>query len=434
MQLIFLNSYYNNLKILLVNSLLLLALSSCSASKVSLFEVQRPSRISVPKEVHKVFIRSDLVKAENDRLNIKSNVLKKLESELKRMGRFQVSIVETLDENAFNPEKESVAVIQGEVISSGEVDYGQFTDVATCTGGIGGRLSSAGAGALRDEVITLDSWRGYVCRKGDFSSNILQGVLTSAFAVAGLEGAPPKNQVVRVYEYRNVTFFAQMNFTLTLIGSRRETLVIYSDVSSHGIKLVRKNSYRNVQEVHNIVLDFLGPMVVAIGTPIFPVPFPQAAQAQLTNPSTVFLNESQLPQPTSSDLSHSQKNEITSKLVLQGIENFIRTISPYKMKVSAEVASGGKADGGSYLFKGKVMEARKVIEAIAQENRESADWYNLGLAYEASAISVEDYEDARRFYIRALEHAPSSRLFAKGVSRTERYLSESRKLRKQTEQ
>ena len=118
--------------------------------------------------------------------------------------------------------------------------------------------------------------------------------------------------------------------------------------------------------------------------------------------------------------------------ILGFVEDFIRTISPYKMKVGAEVASGGKSNGGSLLLEGKALEARQLIEGIDQIKREAADWYNLGLAYEGSAINVEDYEDARRFYIRALEQDSSSRLFAQGVARTERYLSEARILREQT--
>ena len=173
-------------------------LGSCGAPKLSRFEVQRPSRINVPRDVQKVFIRSDLVVSENDQLGLKKRVLETLASELNRMGRFEAKIVETLDESSFNPEKDQIGVIQGEIISGGELDRGRFTDIATCTGGLGGRISSAGAGAIANEAITLDSWRGYVCRKGNLKSDILQGAFTSVLAGAGLEGAPPKNQVVRV--------------------------------------------------------------------------------------------------------------------------------------------------------------------------------------------------------------------------------------------
>ena len=410
----------------------LIFMGGCAAPKLSRFEVQRPSRITVPREVQKVFIRTDLVENENDRLDLKSRVLKALASELNRMGRFEAKVVETLDETAFNPEKDQIAVIQGEIISGGELDRGRFTDIATCTGGLGGRISSASAGAIADEAITLDSWRGYVCRKGNLKSDLIQGAFTSVLAGAGLEGAPPKNQVVRVYDYRNVTLFAQLNFTFTLIGSSRKTLAIRSDAASYGTQTVSKDSYRHAQEVHNIVVDFLGPLIVGIRTPIFPIPVPQAAQAMKTNPENPFFPEGPLPQPAERDLPAKEKKEITQQLISQGIEDFIRTISPYKMEVGAEVASGGEAGAGSLLLEGKSLEARKTIEAVSQDERLAADWYNLGLAYEASAVSVEDYEDARRFYIEALDRDSTSRLFAQGVARTERYLSDARTLREQT--
>ena len=72
------------------------------------------------------------------------------------------------------------------------------------------------------------------------------------------------------------------------------------------------------------------------------------------------------------------------------------------------------------------------IEALSQNQRQAADWYNLGLAFEATAVSVEDYEDARRFYIEALDRDGSSRLYAQGVARTERYLADARTLKQQT--
>ena len=407
-------------------------LGSCGAPKLSRFEVQRPSRINVPRDVQKVFIRSDLVVSENDQLGLKKRVLQTLASELNRMGRFEAKIVETLDESSFNPEKDQIGVIQGEIISGGELDRGRFTDIATCTGGLGGRISSAGAGAIANEAITLDSWRGYVCRKGNLKSDLLQGAFTSVLAGAGLEGAPPKNQVVRVYEYRNVTLFAQLNFSFTLIGSNRQTLAIRSDAASYGTQTVSKDSYRHAQEVHNIVVDFLGPLIVGIRTPIFPVPVPQAAQAMKTNPRNTFFPEGPLPKPTGRDLPEKEKNEITRQLIRQGIQDFIQTISPYKIEVGAEVASGGKADAGSLLLEGKALEARRQIEALSQNQRQAADWYNLGLAFEATAVSVEDYEDARRFYIEALDRDGTSRLYAQGVARTERYLADARTLKQQT--
>ena len=236
-------------------------ISSCTATKLSQFEVQRPSRITVPREVKKVFIRADLVDGTNDKLGIKPQVLQQLAKELNRFERFKVSVVTTLDEANFDSEKETIAIIQGEVTSGGEVDRGQFTDLATCTGGLGGRLSSAGVATISDEAITLDSWRGYICRRGAFASNVAELTLSSAFALAGLnEALPPKNQVVRTYKYKNISLYAQANFSFTVIGLKRETLAIRADSSSFGRSITEKDSYSNVKESHLISLT-LGSLI-----------------------------------------------------------------------------------------------------------------------------------------------------------------------------
>ena len=409
----------------------LLLFYGCATPVLSRFEVQRPAQLNVPREVRKVFIRADLVKSDNDRLRLKQRALAYLSGELNRMKRFRVRVVDTLDETMFDPEKESVGLIQGEVISGGEVDRGQFTDIATCTGGLGGRIAAAGAGELSGQALTQDSWRGYVCRTDTFTADLFQEAFTQAFSIAGLEGAPPVNQVVRVHKYRNVTLFSQFSISFTLIGASRETLAIRSDAASFGKNFVDKGSYRHAQEVHNIVVDFLGPLVVHAGAPIFPIPARQAAMALKTNPEMAFFPEGPLPAPTDRDLPGNEKERIVQQLVETSLQSFIRTISPHKVSVGAEVASGGKANAGSLLLEGKAGEARNKIQEIPAGEREADDWYNLGLAFEASALSVDDYEDARRFYIPALDMDPVNRMFAQGVGRTERYLGEARLLSQQ---
>ena len=257
--------------------------SACSRLNVSQFEVQRPSRITVPREVKKVYIRADLVDETNDKLGIKNQVLQQLADELNRFGSFKVSVVNTLDGSQFDSEKETVAIIQGEVISGGEVDRGQFTDLATCTGGISGRLSSAGAATITNEAITLDNWRGYVCRRGTFAGNTAELALSSAFSMAGLNDViPPKNQVVRIYDYKNISLFAQANFSFNMIGLSRETLAIRADSASFGRSITEKDSYRNIKESHLISLT-LGSLISITRIPIFPIPNRQIALASRSN-------------------------------------------------------------------------------------------------------------------------------------------------------
>ena len=407
--------------------------SACTRLNVSQFEVQRPSRITIPRDVKKVFIRADLVDETNDKLGIKNQVLQQLADELNRFGRFKVSVVNTLDGSQFDSEKETVAIIQGEVISGGEVDHGQFTDLATCTGGISGRLSSAGAAAITNEAITLDKWRGYVCRRGTFASNAAELVLSSAFSLAGLNNViPPKNQVVRIYDYKNISLFAQANFSFNMIGLSRETLAIRADSASFGRSIIEKDSYRNIKESHLISLT-LGSLLSITRIPIFPIPSRQLALASHSNPKQIFYGPKGLAIPDIYDIPPKEKSKVIQQLVKRTLESFIRTISPYKQMVEAEVAEGGRAKAGNLLKEGKSQKVRKLIEAIPAEKRESQDWYNLGLAYEAGALSPEDYEDARRFYITALEKSPGIKLYAQGVGRIRRYLAETKTLARQTQ-
>ena len=415
----------------LLNLSAIVLISACTAPTLSQFEVQRPSIITVPRELKKVYIREDLITANNDKLGIKSQLLQELARLLNNMGRFKVSVVKSLDEKQFDAEKESVAVIQGEVISGGEVDRGQFTDVATCTGGIGGRISSAAAAAINKEAVTLDNWRGYVCRRGAFASDITEIALSSAFAMAGLgETLPPKNQVVRIYKYKNLSLFAQSNFSFTIIGLERETLTIRADSANFGRSITEKGSYRNIKESHLISLT-LGSLISSISIPIFPIPSRELAVAKKSNPEQFFYNNKPLPIPNIQDLPKKEKNKLIKQLVNKTLISFVRTISPYKVKVSAEIATGGEAETVNFFKEGKTEKIRELIEGIPEDERDSADWYNLGLAYEASALSPEDYEDARRFYIYALEKKPGTKIYAQGVGRTRSYLAETRKLAEQ---
>ena len=53
----------------------------------------------------------------------------------------------------FDPNREMVAVIQGAVISGGEIDTGQLTEKAICQGGISGILGAATAGGSISKAI-----------------------------------------------------------------------------------------------------------------------------------------------------------------------------------------------------------------------------------------------------------------------------------------
>ncbi len=410
---------------LILFAAVLLTVAGCTP-QLAEFEVQRPARLSVPRAVQKVFIRQDLVEATNDRLGLKAQVLQELAKQLNQLGRFRVQVVDTLQDDAFDPNRETVAVIQGEVVSGSELDTGQFTDVATCTRGIAGRASTLVAAASASEVVTADQLVGF-CRRGEFKSDLVEGALGMALMQAGAGGLPPKNQVVRVYDYRNVTLFAQVNFSFTLLGTERETLAFRADAASYGRQVVDPKSFRHVKETHLVSLT-LGQLVSNLGAPVFPNPDPLASDS---NPRQVFYNAPTLPEPGPNDLPREEQGRLVKTLIDRSLESFIQTVSPYKVTVKAEVSTSGNSRAAELLQSGRPVEARKVLEGIQAERREAADWYHLGLAYEASAVTLEDYEDARRFYLSALQKESGNALYALGVGRTERVLQEARRLQQQ---
>jgi len=217
-----------------------------------------------------------------------------------------------------------------------------------------------------------------------------------------------------------------------MIGLSRETLAIRADSASFGRSIIENDSYRNIKESHLISLT-LGSLLSITRIPIFPIPSRQLALASRSNPKQIFYGPKGLAIPDIYDLPPKEKRKVIQQLVKRTLESFIRTISPYKQMVEAEVAEGGRAKAGNLLKEGKSQKVRKLIEAIPAEKRESQDWYNLGLAYEAGALSPEDYEDARRFYITALEKSPGIKLYAQGVGRIRRYLAETKTLARQTQ-
>ena len=402
-------------------------LASCSSGTMSQFEVQHPARVNVPRDVKKVFIRSDLIADVKDTLKLKKQVLEVLARELNRMGRFEVSVVKTFNENIV-PAGTTIAVIQGEVISGGEVDHGQFTDIATCKGGVGGRVASAASAAATDHRVTFDS-RAFVCQQGDLKSDAIEAVGSKLLSLAGVSQEPPVNQVVRVYKYKNLSLFAQVNLSFTVIGNERKTLAIRAEAGSFGRHVIDRDSYRNVMEARpNPVTQS---MIQRHRTPIIPILLRDVALVHKTKPRQDYYRSTKLPKPSVRDLPAIERMKILNDLVENTITNFVRTVSPYKVMIETEIATNGNTDVEQSLRAQKWTQARNRIENLSPSRRNAADWFNLGLSYEGGAIGVEDYEDARRFYTEALNREPSNKLYASAIGRIERRLNEYRVLQSQ---
>jgi tetratricopeptide (TPR) repeat protein len=409
---------------------LIIALSACSKPQQPQLRVQRPALIDVPRNVQQVVIRRDLVRASSDRLGVKEELLQELASQLNQQGRFQVEVVDTFDEAGLAP-GQRIGIVQGEVLSGGEVDQGQFTEIATCKGGVQGRIAAGAAAAATENAVTLDS-RAFVCQKGDLQSDAIEMGAARLLTGLGVQ-APlgnPVNQVVRTYRYRNLSLYAEANLSFTVVGGgeARRTLAVRADGGSFGRQVIERGSYTNQIEARP--LPGIASLIQRSRLPLVPIPVRNLAVVEETNPRQMYYDRPRLPEPSLRDLPEKERSEVVQQLVRNAVQPFLRTVSPTSQRIRAEVAEGGRVGKAAALLrKNRWEEARQQLEGA--KRREAADWYNLGLSYEGGAVSREDYEEARRNYQEALKRDASNAAYAAAIGRVERRLAEYRLLKSQ---
>lgn len=399
--------------------LMSLFVMSCSAAQVSKFEVQRPARLTIDKKIKIIFIDPSLVQATNDQLGIKSLVLKTLQKSLNKLGRFQVIIgpVRNVD-----PEKETIAIIQGSVTSKEEIEVGQVTEIATCKGGFAGYAAGVAAVSTSKQGVTF-SRRGLICKAGDIKADLIGAGIGGLLALVGAkQRIPPVDEVVRVYKYRNISLFAQVDFSLTMIGKTREVIVLRSDSANFGRHIVLP-----AINVHESYLSFGEAMQLLI-SPVAPLYIRRYALVEESNPGhpkgrwySGIANKGE-------NLTSEEKNKILRQLVEKSLKPFIRTISPYKSLIRAEISNEGDKKARQYVLDGKWKRAQNRLEGLS--SKDAADWYHLGLVYEATAVVFDDYQEAKRMYLKAF-NKKEMRIFAEGIGRMERRLSDVRKLNRQ---
>ena len=409
----------------------LFLLIGCSSNSAIELNVQRPAQLDVPREVTEIFIRQDMVKAEGDQLNLKEILLQELVNELNYLGRFNAQIVET-----FPVEKlvlgQRVGLIQGEIVSGGEKEIGQFTELATCKGGTGGRLSTDDSIAIGEDALTFDD-RAYVCRPRGLDSSINDlRTATSSTDIGVNADLPPVNQVIRTYRYRNISLYAETIFSLTIIGGDQEqnTIAVRISTGSFGKQIIDPESYRHRYEARPV--QGIANLVNRSPIPLIPIPIRELAFVEQTKPEEIFYQGIRLPKPNLSALPDKEREKILQKLGSKIVESIIQSISPTTHRIKALIAEGGQEERAEELLRNGLWdEARQRLESLSKNDRTAEDWYNLGLSYEARALSRDDYQQARRAYLEALKKENMNRDFAASLGRVERRLAEYRQLASQ---
>lgn len=384
------------------------------------FEVQRPGKLAISRKIKKVFIDPGKINDTADKLGLKFEVILALKNRLKKMGRFDVITGPPRD---FDPNRETVAVIQGDVISGGETDQGQLTEKADCKGGISGIVGAGTAASTTNQGITF-SRRGMLCKLPTLGSRVVEKGVSFGLSLVGIQEHAPYDEVIRVYKYKNLSLFAQINLSFTQIGTQREMLTIRSDAASFSRHTVSPGSYHNVRESgDNAPLIWLWFRV----TPIAPVIIREIGVVRATNPESFPAKWYEKVTPDIRDIDPKEKKEVLSQLVNKSLTQFIQAISPYPAVIETEVASGGNSRASNLIKAGRYKEARNLLDNASSPD----DLYNLGLTYEADATTIDDYEDAMQFYSKALDIKPNSALFAQAIGRMEFQLRVHKKARQQ---
>ena len=404
---------------------------SCSSNSAIELIVQRPAQYDVPREVTEIYIHPDMFKSEGDQLNLKEILLQGLVNELNHQGRFNAQIVDTLPAEKLVP-GQRIGMIQGEIVSGVERKIGQFTELATCKGGIGGGLSAGVSTAIGENALALDS-RAYICRPGGLGSSLIDlgaaTLLTGRVVDADL---PTINQVIRTYRYRTISLYTETSFSLTITGGDQEqrTLAVQTSGGNFGKQFIDPESYQHCYEAKPI--PEIVNLVNRSKIPLIPIPIRKLAVVEQTKPKEVFYVDNRLPNPDLNNLPDEERKQILKKLGSKAIKSFLQSISPTTQRITALIAEGGKEERAEELLRdGLWDEARKRLEALSINDRSAEDWYNLGLSYEAGAVNREDYQQARRAYLEALKNENANRDFVVSVGRVELRLAEYRQLASQ---
>ncbi len=411
--------------------LCLFLLIGCSSNSAIELNVQRPAQLHVPKEVTEIFIRQDMVQAEGDQLNLKEILLQELVNELNYLGRFNAKIVDTLpaEKLVFG---QRIGVIQGEIVSGGEEETGQFTELATCKGETGDRLSADAGIAIGEDALTFDG-RSYVCRPGGLDSSLDDlGKATPSTDIGVNADLSPVNQVIRTYRYRNISLYAQTTFSLTIVGGNQEqnTIAVRISTGSFGKQITDTESYRHRYEARPV--EGIANLVNRSTIPLIPIPIRELAFVEQTKPEEIFYQGNGIPNPNLNALLDKEREKILQKLGSGTVESFIQSISSNTQRIKALIAEGGQEELAEELLRDGLWDkARHRLESLSKNNRTAEDWYNLGLSYEAGALSRDDYQQARGAYLEALKKENMNKDFAASVGRVERRLAEYRQLASQ---
>jgi len=414
---------------------IILALLSTTVSAETI-SFNRLNRIQINDKIKKIFISEGLITNDNDKYKYKNEVISYLKDRLGSSGKYTVVVGKPV---GVDLNKETVAIISGEVISSGEIVTGQFSEVAYCKGGLIGLMSDFAAVASSTNI-SLKSMRCQQC-SGEFNktTNMCSGTVTigtcaitckspslpvevTEFVAGLLLGASPEIQVVRIYKYKNISLFLQVNLSITEFGKVRKMVYSRTDSSSFGRHYTQPGSIAHVRESSQgagLILPLVNVVMVA------PMP-EELAIVKASNPGSAIGKWYDRVAPDAADISEGERESIRKQLVHKTVNEFVKNIIPYKIEVEIEVDSEGNEDSIKLIKEGNYTEAIQAIKNV--DPLLKPDMYNLALLLEATANIKDNYEEALSYYIQLNDKTPDDR-YIEGIGRIEKVIRNMKRIK-----
>jgi len=393
----------------------------------------RLNRIQLNDKIKKIFINEELISDTNDKYKYKNEVISYLKDELGNSGKFTVAVGKPVDVDL---NKETIAIISGEVISSGEVVTGQFSEVAYCKGGLIGLFSDFAAVASSTNISVVHAKCQQCSGEFDKTTNMCKGTITVGDCeitckspslpvevtefVAGLFlGASPEIQVIRVYKYKNIALFLQANLSITELGKVRKMVYSRTDSSSFGRHYTQPGSIRHVRESHEGA-GIISPLVE--GLLVAPIP-EELAIVKASNPGSAIGKWYDKVTPEADDIPEGETKSIRKQLVHKAVNEFVKNLVPHKIEVDIEIDSNGNEDAIKLIKEGNYTEAIKTIknvDPLQDPARDpNPDMYNLALLLEATANNKDNFEEALSHYLQLNEKVQDDR-YIQGIGRVEK--------------